>query len=64
MWVVVWLTFYAFSSAKSVAEVVQQMGLFSLGNQKWYIQGACSSSGDGLYEGLDWLAQSLPAGLK
>jgi hypothetical protein len=24
-----------------------------------YIQATCATSGDGLYEGLDWLAQQL-----
>lgn len=26
---------------------------------QWYIQAACATAGDGLYEGLDWLSQEL-----
>ncbi|CAA6667024.1 unnamed protein product [Spirodela intermedia] len=27
--------------------------------RRWHIQGTCAISGDGLYEGLDWLASTL-----
>lgn len=44
----------------SVAEVTDKLGLNSLPpSRKWFIQSACASSGDGLYEGLDWLSHSL-----
>eukprot|EP01089_Gocevia_fonbrunei_P013431 TRINITY_DN344_c0_g2_i2.p1 TRINITY_DN344_c0_g2~~TRINITY_DN344_c0_g2_i2.p1 ORF type:complete len:178 (-),score=41.21 TRINITY_DN344_c0_g2_i2:58-591(-) len=46
-------------NAMSVAEVTDKLGLHSMRNRKWYIQACCATSGDGLYEGLDWLAQSL-----
>ena len=33
---------------------------FDLGrNRNWYIQATCATSGDGLYEGLDWLSNQL-----
>jgi len=27
--------------------------------REWYIQASCASTGDGLYEGLDWLSRTL-----
>lgn len=40
-------------------EVCEGLGLFELKNRKWHIQGTCALRGDGLYEGLDWLAGTL-----
>jgi len=45
--------------AMSIAEVTDKLGLHSLRNRKWYIQATCATSGDGLYEGLDWLSNTL-----
>ena len=28
--------------------------------QKWYIQPTCAETGEGLFEGLDWLSNNLP----
>jgi hypothetical protein len=28
-------------------------------NRAWHIQGTCATTGDGLYEGLDWLGQQI-----
>lgn len=46
-------------NAMSVAEVTDRLGLNNLRNRRWYIQACCAPSGDGLYEGLDWLSQAL-----
>mmetsp|Transcript_47686 Transcript_47686/g.120054 ORF Transcript_47686/g.120054 Transcript_47686/m.120054 type:complete len:180 (-) Transcript_47686:260-799(-) len=46
-------------NAMSVAEVTDKLGLHSIRNRKWYIQSTCATSGDGLYEGLDWLSNAL-----
>jgi ADP-ribosylation factor protein 1 len=46
-------------NAMSVAEITDKLGLHSLRSRKWYIQSACAVSGDGLYEGLDWLSNVL-----
>jgi len=43
----------------SVAEVTEKMGLHTLRGRDWYVQGTCAMTGDGLYEGLDWLSKSL-----
>ncbi|KAL7003797.1 hypothetical protein U1Q18_004941 [Sarracenia purpurea var. burkii] len=45
--------------AMTPMEVCEGLGLYDLKNRKWHIQGTCALKGDGLYEGLDWLASSL-----
>ncbi|XP_051121246.1 uncharacterized protein LOC127244791 isoform X2 [Andrographis paniculata] len=40
-------------------EVCEGLGLYELKHRKWHIQGTCALRGDGLYEGLDWLASTL-----
>ncbi|XP_055102091.1 ADP-ribosylation factor 3-like isoform X2 [Symphalangus syndactylus] len=39
--------------------ITDKLGLHSLRHRNWYIQATCATSGDGLYEGLDWLANQL-----
>eukprot|EP01105_Mastigella_eilhardi_P003442 TRINITY_DN1439_c0_g1_i9.p1 TRINITY_DN1439_c0_g1~~TRINITY_DN1439_c0_g1_i9.p1 ORF type:complete len:201 (+),score=70.86 TRINITY_DN1439_c0_g1_i9:64-603(+) len=46
-------------NAMSAAELTDRLGLHKLCDRKWYLQAACASSGDGLYEGLDWLATTM-----
>jgi len=43
--------------AMSVAEVTEKLGLHSLRERDWYIQGTSAITGDGLYDGLNWLTQ-------
>ncbi|XP_049641628.1 ADP-ribosylation factor 1-like [Suncus etruscus] len=45
--------------AMDAAEIMDKLGLDSLSHRSWYIQAACATSGGGLYEGLDWLANQL-----
>lgn len=45
--------------AMTPAEVCEALGLFNLHNKRWHIQGTCATKGEGLYEGLDWLASTL-----
>eukprot|EP01121_Diplochlamys_sp_Union-15-3_P011283 TRINITY_DN3250_c0_g3_i2.p1 TRINITY_DN3250_c0_g3~~TRINITY_DN3250_c0_g3_i2.p1 ORF type:complete len:181 (-),score=38.40 TRINITY_DN3250_c0_g3_i2:41-583(-) len=45
--------------AMSVAELTDKLGLHSMRTRQWYIQATCATSGDGLYEGLDWMASAL-----
>ncbi len=35
------------------------MGLPAMKGRKWHVQGAVATRGEGLYEGLDWLAGVL-----
>lgn len=46
-------------NAMNAAEITDKLGLHSLRNRNWFIQSACATSGDGLYEGLDWLSSQL-----
>ncbi|XP_072255580.1 ADP-ribosylation factor 3 [Pyxicephalus adspersus] len=46
-------------NAMNAAEITDKLGLHSLRHRNWYIQSTCATSGDGLYEGLDWLANQL-----
>lgn len=42
-------------NAMNAAEITDKLGLHSLRARDWYIQSTCATSGDGLYEGLDWV---------
>ncbi|KAL0543095.1 hypothetical protein IC582_018182 [Cucumis melo] len=46
-------------NAMTVAEITDKLGLHSLRNRRWYIQATCATSGQGLYEGLDWLSSNI-----
>ncbi|OMJ10362.1 ADP-ribosylation factor [Smittium culicis] len=46
-------------NAMTSAEITDKLGLHSLRNRVWYIQSTCATSGDGLYEGLDWLSNNM-----
>ena len=46
--------------ALSVRETIDQMNLRGfVGYRDWYVQGCSASTGDGLYEGLEWLSEHL-----
>ncbi|XP_063955885.1 ADP-ribosylation factor 1-like 2 [Lytechinus pictus] len=46
-------------NALDANEMRANMGLNTLRNRSWYLQATCATSGDGLYEGLDWLSSEL-----
>merc|ERR1711953_698103 len=46
-------------NAMNAAELTDKLGLHNIRNRSWYIQATCATSGDGLYEGLDWLSNEL-----
>jgi ADP-ribosylation factor 1/2 len=46
-------------NAMSVAEITDKLGLKNLTHRNWYIQSTCATTGDGLYEGLDWLSKQV-----
>jgi len=46
-------------NAMKVQEVTERLGLNKLRDRQWYIQGCSAPTGDGLYEGLDWLSNTL-----
>ncbi|GAA6017166.1 hypothetical protein JCM10207_002558 [Rhodosporidiobolus poonsookiae] len=45
--------------ALTAAEVTDKLGLHGMRGRTWFIQSTCATSGDGLYEGLEWLSTSL-----
>jgi len=51
-------------NAMTTAEVTDKLGLHSLRQRNWFIQGCCATSGEGLYEGLDWMSVNIKKALK
>ena len=47
-------------TAMNCAEMTEELALHKLKQPKWFIQATCAVSGDGLYEGLDWLSKNIP----
>ena len=45
--------------AMSAAETADKLGLHSMRNRQWFIQATCATNGEGLYEGLDWLSNTI-----
>ena len=45
--------------AMNPSEITDKLGLHALRQRQWFIQAACATTGDGLYEGLEWLSSSL-----
>ena len=46
-------------NSMNAAEITEKLGLHSLRQRSWYIQATCATSGEGLYEGLEWLSTNL-----
>merc|ERR1711935_546378 len=46
-------------NAMPAAEVTEKLGLHSMRNREWFIQSTCATTGDGLYEGLDWMSRAV-----
>lgn len=44
--------------AVSPSKIAEHLGLGPI-RQKWHMQACCATSGEGLYEGLDWLASHM-----
>ena len=45
-------------AAMKPQEVQEKLGLFRMRDRNWYVQPACATTGDGLYEGLTWLTSN------
>ncbi|CAO3613224.1 unnamed protein product [Mucor hiemalis] len=43
------------------AEVTDILGLAKLRERIWYVHPSCATTGDGLFEGLNWLSQNVKA---
>eukprot|EP00917_Polyrhabdina_sp_WS-2016_P032054 GHVP01068424.1.p1 GENE.GHVP01068424.1~~GHVP01068424.1.p1 ORF type:complete len:182 (+),score=30.35 GHVP01068424.1:506-1051(+) len=46
-------------NAMSITEITETLDLQNLRNRSWYVQAACATNGDGLFEGLEWLSTTL-----
>jgi small GTP-binding protein len=47
------------TGAMTASEIIDALDLGSIRSQNWYIQATVATTGDGLYEGLDWLKNEL-----
>jgi ADP-ribosylation factor protein 1 len=45
--------------AMSAAEMADKLGLQALRQRQWHCQAACATTGEGLPDGLAWLASSI-----
>ncbi len=47
-------------NAISVNEIANRLNLNMFnGKRDWHIQATCATDGDGIFEGLDWLSNTL-----
>jgi small GTP-binding protein len=46
-------------NSMTAAEIMQKMGVDKLRGRDYYVQSCVATTGDGLYEGLDWLSRTL-----
>lgn len=46
-------------SSLSCSELTDKLGMPNIRSHRWYVQSCCATSGDGMYEGLDWLSAAL-----
>lgn len=46
-------------TARGISEIVDSIQLHNLQDISWYVQGTCACTGDGLYEGLDWMEYTV-----
>ena len=44
--------------AKTASQLTDMLGMHSL-KRPWYVQSCCGTTGDGIYEGLDWLSDQI-----
>lgn len=47
------------TGALTASELVDQLGLLGIKNRKWYCQSSCAITGDGIFDGLDWLTRNI-----
>lgn len=43
------------------AEVTEILGLTKMRDRLWYVHPSCATTGEGLFEGLNWLSQNVKA---
>ncbi|KAG2173820.1 hypothetical protein INT43_005240 [Umbelopsis isabellina] len=45
--------------AMSPAELTERLGLHKMRDRAWYVHPSCATTGEGLFEGLNWLSQNV-----
>eukprot|EP00026_Physarum_polycephalum_P019069 Phypoly_transcript_20906.p1 GENE.Phypoly_transcript_20906~~Phypoly_transcript_20906.p1 ORF type:complete len:180 (+),score=25.27 Phypoly_transcript_20906:66-605(+) len=45
--------------ALRLSELTDKLNLHQEKNRKWFVQGCCAVTGEGIYEGLDWLSRTV-----
>ncbi|KAG6916083.1 hypothetical protein DXG01_008511 [Tephrocybe rancida] len=48
-----------YPGAMNASEITDKLGLHGLRQRNWYIQATCATTGDGLYDGLEWLSRNI-----
>lgn len=43
----------------TAAEISESLGLHHVTSHNWHLQACCALTGEGLYEGLGWIAQQV-----
>lgn len=46
-------------NAMTAAELTDKLGLHTFRQRQWFVQSSCAVSGDGIYEGMDWLSTTF-----
>jgi len=52
------------AGALTAAKITDRLNMTSVKDRKWLVQGSSVSRGDGLFEGLDWLAKAISSSNK
>lgn len=45
--------------AMTASEIREKLGLVNMRDRPWFVQSSCAVKGEGLYEGLDWMASQI-----
>ena len=49
----------SFSSCLTAAEIADYLNLQAIKDHSWHIQACCALTGEGLYEGIEWVTQAV-----
>jgi ADP-ribosylation factor protein 1 len=45
--------------ALKIVDIMETLKLYNIKNRSWFIQGTSAITGDGIYEGFEWLSKTL-----
>ena len=46
-------------NSMTAAEISQKLNLTSIKDHAWHIQACCALTGEGLYQGLEWIVSNI-----